>query len=76
MLNTIILYIEIGAIFFNILEYIWVYSIRCKHLVLADYFILSELLLLQANKHVESSICDRAMPFALKPNTFMPNSNR
>ena len=27
-------------------------------------------------KHVESSICDRAMPFALKLNMFMPNSNR
>ena len=26
-------------------------------------------------KHVESSICDRAMPFAVKPKTIMPNSN-
>ena len=26
-------------------------------------------------KHVESSICDRAMPFAAKPNMLMPNSN-
>ena len=26
-------------------------------------------------KHVESSICDRAMPFAVKPKMNMPNSN-
>ena len=26
-------------------------------------------------KHVESSICNRAMPFAVKPNTIMPKSN-
>ena len=25
-------------------------------------------------KHVELSICDRAMPFAVKPNSIMPNS--
>ena len=25
---------------------------------------------------MESSICNRAMPFAVKPNTLMPNSNR
>ena len=31
---------------------------------------------LKVIKHVESSICDRAMPFASKPNTFLPNSNR
>ena len=28
-----------------------------------------------SNKHVESSIYDRAMPFAVKPNMIMPNSN-
>ena len=27
-----------------------------------------------AIEHVESSICDRAMPFAVKPNSIMPNS--
>ena len=26
-------------------------------------------------QHVESSICDQAMPFAVKPKTIMPNSN-
>ena len=29
----------------------------------------------QIQQHVESSICDRAMPFAVKSKTIMPNSN-